>query len=93
MPIFYVFIKTICYINRSQSRFRYFPHFLSFEVRIEKNILDTLKYTKKAHLISNFTQKKFSSGGARTHEKEQKNDENIWRFGDSNSAKQHLALY
>ena len=34
--------------------------------------------------------KNISLGGARAHEKEQKNDENIWRFGGSNSAKQHL---
>ena len=45
-----------------------------------------LEYVKKAHLISDF----ISLGGARTQEKEQKNDESIWRFGDSNSANCHL---
>ena len=45
-----------------------------------KNDLEYIKIYKKAHLISNFI-KNLSLGGARTHEKEQKIDEKIWRFG------------
>ena len=46
--------------------------------------------SEKVHLRSDFRKKNISLSGARTHEKEQKNDESMWRFGDSNSAKQHL---
>ena len=57
------------------------------------NVLDKLKYTKKGPFNIKFHKKKFSSGGAQTHEKEQKMMKDYEDLDGSNSAKQLLPLY